>query len=487
MTSPSFLQAYPELLLSAMLFIIFFVYRRARLSSSSLVGILPSLFANLHRFHDWLTDLLSDSNGTFHFLGPLSGMDYVLTSDPANANHILNINFSNYPKGENFSETFDILGNGIFVADGDSWKSQRHKAQIHISDSHFRLFMVESALNKVEKGLLPFLTLMAKQEKVVDLQDVMLRLTFDLTCHLVLGVDPGCLAVGFPTIGFATAIDDAMEALFIRHVVPPGWWRLMRWMGVGEEKKLAWAWKEIDDFIVKIIREKRESNNSDPDLLKSYMNGGYSSEDDKFLRDTTLNLMLAGRDTTGAALAWLFWILAENPDLEKRVVDELKDCCFMSGSSMELGKLVYLHAVLCETLRLFPPVPLERKCVVRPDVLPSGARLRPGTKILLSVYAMGRMEGVWGKDCMEFKPERWISEQGKLRHEASYKFLAFNSGPRTCLGRNIAFAQMKAVAAAVMYNFHVEVVKGHVVEPKLSIILHMKNGLMVRLKKRVHG
>nr|CAB3502075.1 unnamed protein product [Digitaria exilis] len=98
---------------------------------------------------------------------------------------------------------------------------------------------------------------------------------------------------------------------------------------------------------------------------------------------------------------------------------------------------------------------------------------------------MGRMPGVWGKDCMEFWPERWLSEGGtKLRYEPSYKFISFNAGPRTCLGKEMAFVQMKIAAAAVLWNFAVELVPGHAVEPKLSIILHMKNGLAVTARRR---
>jgi cytochrome P450 len=71
-----------------------------------------------------------------------------------------------------------------------------------------------------------------------------------------------------------------------------------------------------------------------------------------------------------------------------------------------------------------------------------------------------------------------------VRYVPSYKFMSFNSGPRTCLGKDMAFVQLKAAAAAVLKNFEVEGVPGHVVEPKLSIILHMKNGLVVTVKRR---
>ena len=129
-------------------------------------------------------------------------------------------------------------------------------------------------------------------------------------------------------------------------------------------------------------------------------------------------------------------------------------------------------------------MPFQHKVATHSDVLPSGHQMKAGDKILVYCYSMGRMEGVWGKDCMEFRPERWVTNDGKLRREPSYKFLAFNAGPRTCLGKEVAFTQMKAVAAAVLWNFAVEAVPGHVVEPKLSVMLHMKNGLAVTVKRR---
>ncbi|MFS7922318.1 putative cytochrome P450 [Helianthus anomalus] len=94
---------------------------------------------------------------------------------------------------------------------------------------------------------------------------------------------------------------------------------------------------------------------------------------------------------------------------------------------------------------------------------------------------MGRMEGIWGEDCMEFKPERWFSSGGGIKHEPSYKFTAFHAGPRTCLGKEMAFIQMKMVATAIIYHYQVELVEGHNVRASDSILLQMKYGLKVRL------
>lgn len=80
---------------------------------------------------------------------------------------------------------------------------------------------------------------------------------------------------------------------------------------------------------------------------------------------------------------------------------------------------------------VYPPVPFEHKRAVKPEVLANGIEASPSVRIMFATYAMGRMQGVWGRDCSEFRPERWISREGRLKHEPSYKFRSFNCGPRT--------------------------------------------------------
>ena len=84
---------------------------------------------------------------------------------------------------------------------------------------------------------------------------------------------------------------------------------------------------------------------------------------------------------------------------------------------------------------------------------------------------------------MDFKPERWISVEGRLKHEPSYKFPAFNVGPRACLGKEMSFSQMKMVALTIICHYHVELVEGHRVFPYGSVLLKMKNGMKVKLAK----
>ncbi|KAJ1298857.1 hypothetical protein BS78_01G486100 [Paspalum vaginatum] len=473
-----------------------------------ILGYLPSLVANIHHFHDWTTRLHNGVGYSFQARIGSTGLRYFITCDPSNVRRIFTSNFANYPKGDEFAMIFDVLGGGILNADGQSWRRQRVKVQMLMSEPRFRSFTALCCRDKVEKSLLPFLALAADDGRPCDLADVFLRLTFDVTCTLVCGVDPGCLVVTggrLPVVPFMRATDVALETIFLRHIIPMPCWKLMRMFNVGPERKMAIARRTIDSFMADTIAARRAAmlknegaTDHSADLLSSFLCHENNSHDDitgdKFVRDSTLSLLVAGRDGMAAALSWFFYLVSTTPRVEQKLLDELSlvvasrprddDGGMATFHASEIKSLVYLHAAMCETLRLYPPVPFEFKTAAAADVLPCGKVLKAGDKVLFFNYSMGRMEGVWGKDCKEFRPERWLTEEGGLRYEPSYKFFSFNTGPRTCLGRDMAFVLTKTVAAAMLWNFAFEVVPGHVVEPRLSIILHMKNGLVVRVKRR---
>ncbi|CAI0454891.1 unnamed protein product [Linum tenue] len=201
-------------------------------------------------------------------------------------------------------------------------------------------------------------------------------------------------------------------------------------------------------------------------------------------------LIAAGKDTLSSTLSWLIWLVVTHPDVERKILEEIeretdRGTSWFSISKDELNGLVYLHATICETLRLYPPVPFEHRCAGEADVLPTGHRVKKGMRMLLSIYSMGRMEEIWGKDCMEFKPERWISEEGNIIHVPSQKFMAFLTGPKTCLGKPMSFMQLKFIVSAILWNYKLDMVEGHIVKPTPSIVLSMKDGLKMRVSKRV--
>ncbi|KAK7381433.1 hypothetical protein VNO78_34118 [Psophocarpus tetragonolobus] len=495
----AFLLGYAAATIAVLLCILHLFHRRLccrhpLLTDYPFLGMLPQLLTNLWRCHDFCTDILKQHGATGEFTGPwFTKMNYLITSDPINVHHIMSKSFPNYVKGPEFRDIFQAFGDGIFTADSEAWKYNRELFHALFKHKSFEVFLEKTIHNKVQNSLLPILDHV--QGKVVDLQDIFNRFTFDNICCIVLGRDPNCLSIGFPEVAIEKAFNEAEESIFYRHVVPRCVWKLQKWLQIGQEKKMTEACKTLDQFIYACIASKREeqckykeneTGEAHADLLTAVMREGKGHEDG-FLRDAVFNLFVAGRDTITSALTWFFWLVATNPLVEAKIVAEMKDKLGSSEENSgveEVKKLVYLHGALCEALRLYPPIPFERKQALKADMLPSGHGVNPGTNIVLCLYAMGRFEQVWGKDCMEFKPERWISDKGGLIYVPSYKFIAFNSGPRTCLGKDSSFIQMKMVATAILRKYRVQVLQGYVATPTLSIVLLIKDGLKVQITKR---
>ncbi|CAN4109321.1 unnamed protein product [Withania somnifera] len=487
----------------------FILYRRTKTSAPTnwpLLRELPAVIVNLHRIHEYMTEVLIEYGGTYEFKGPIfANVDMFFTCDPANIHHIFSKNFPNYPKGPEFRKIFDILGNGIFNVDHELWELHRKTTMSIMSHAKFQVLLERTMWDIIGKGLRPILDEFAKQGKILDLQDVFQRFTFDSITTLLLDHDPKSLSIDLPHFPYEKAFGDALDTLLHRHIIPERIWKLQKWLRIGKEKKLIQACEAFDQFIHPCISRKQEElmrrstiKDEEFTFLKTYINmynqweGGDLGTLQTFLRDTFLNLMFAGRDTTSAALTWFFMLLAKNPLVEKKIREEIQQQLHVKeGETLtffnkeESRKLIYLHGALCETLRFFPSVSLEHKVPLNHDILPSGHCVSPKTRMILPFYTMGRMETLWGKDCLEFKPERWISERGGIKHEPSFKFPAFNAGPRTCLGKEMAFIQMKIAAATIIYNYNIQVVEPQNVFPTTSIIMQAKNGLMVKVVKRV--
>nr|AYM55629.1 cytochrome p450 [Croton stellatopilosus] len=497
-----------ELLLAIFVFIVINSLRQKKrygLPVWPFLGMLPSLVLGLRmNMYEWISDVIRQQNGTFRFRGPwFSNLNCVVTSDPRNLEHLLKTKFSNFPKGEYFRDTVrDLLGDGIFNADDETWQRQRKTASIEFHSAKFRKLTTESLNELVHCRLLPVLENAEKNKVWIDLQDILLRLTFDNVCMIAFGVDPGCLSLGLPEIPFAKAFEDATEATVLRFVTPTFIWKALRYFDLGSEKKLRISIKGVDEFACEVIRTRKKElslpNNykQRSDLLTVFM--GLRDENgqpfsDKFLRDICVNFILAGRDTSSVALTWFFWLLDSHPQVEQQILAEiykiLKDrerfdseipLVFMPE---EIKKMDYLQAAISEALRLYPSVPVDHKEIIEEDVFPDGTILKKGTKVIYAIYAMGRMEEIWGKDCREFKPERWLKD-GRFMSESAYKFTAFNGGPRLCLGKDFAYYQMKFAAASIIYRYHVRVAQAHPVTPKLALTMYMKYGLKVSLTKR---
>lgn len=353
-----------------------------------IVGMLPSLVSGIRTdTYEWVSSILCRQNGTFVFKGPsFSSLNSVITCDPRNLEHLLKTKFSNFPKGEFFlGNVRDLLGDGIFNADGDTWQRQRKTASIEFHSTKFRNLTTESLLELVHSRLLVVLEEAFQSSNTIDLQDVLLRLTFDNVCMIAFGVDPGCLRPGLKNIPFAKAFEDATEMTVLRFVMPTALWKAMRYLDIGTERKLKRSIERVDEFAEEVIRTRKkelcgshgeEKKKERSDLLSIFM--GLKDEEgrpfsNKFLRDICVNFILAGRDTSSVALSWFFWLIDMNPVVEERILEEI---CRIVGEREkgveeggvqvvfkpeEVKKMEYLQAALSEALRLYPSVPVDHK------------------------------------------------------------------------------------------------------------------------------
>ncbi|XP_021720716.1 cytochrome P450 86A1-like [Chenopodium quinoa] len=477
-----------------------------------LVGSLPYLFKNRNRLHDWIASNLRRTSGAatyqtctiaIPFLAYKQGF-YTVTCHPKNIEHILRTRFDNYPKGPQWQATFhDLLGQGIFNSDGETWLLQRKTAALEFTTRTLRQAMNRWVNRTIRTRLWKILETAEDEKKPIDLQDLLLRLTFDNICGLTFGKDPMTLSPGLPDNPFASAFDSATESTLQRLLYPGFLWRLKKVFQVGAEKRLQKSLQVVENYMSGALNARKE--NPSDDLLSRFMNkrdqNGNVFADD-VLKRIALNFVLAGRDTSSVALSWFFWLVMNHPEVEAKIIDEISTVLKQTRGDEpgkwvreplefdEADKLVYLKAALAETLRLYPSVPEDFKYVVNDDVLPDGTIVPAGSTVTYSIYSVGRMKTVWGEDCMEFRPERWLSEPvlgSGYRFEPpkdGYKFVAFNAGPRTCLGKELAYLQMKSVASAVLLRYRLQPVPGHRVEQKMSLTLFMKHGLKVYVEPR---
>ncbi|XP_057981452.1 cytochrome P450 86A8-like isoform X2 [Malania oleifera] len=475
-----------------------------------LLGSLPGLIENCDRMHEWIAENLRACGGTYQtcicavpFLARKQGL-VTVTCDPKNLEHILKTRFDNYPKGPTWQAVFhELLGEGIFNSDGDTWLFQRKTAALEFTTRTLRQAMARWVNRAIKNRLCPILKAAQLRTEPVDLQDLMLRITFDNICGLAFGKDPQTLAPGNPENGFASSFDRATEASLQRFILPEIIWKLKKWLRLGLEVSLSRSLTHIDEYLsgvinarkVELLSQQKDGPTHD-DLLSRFMKKK-ESYSDSFLQHVALNFILAGRDTSSVALSWFFWLVLQNPPVEEKIVSEI--CTVLMETRGEdpakwvdeplafdeVDRLMYLKAALSETLRLYPSVPEDSKHVVADDVLPDGTFVPAGSSVTYSIYSTGRMKSTWGEDCLEFRPERWFSANGRrfIAHDP-FKFVSFNAGPRMCLGRDLAYLQMKSIAAAVLLRHRLAVAPGHRVEQKMSLTLFMKYGLKVNLQHR---
>ncbi|XP_078429598.1 cytochrome P450, family 704, subfamily B, polypeptide 1 isoform X1 [Wolffia australiana] len=484
-----------------------------------LIGAAIEQMMNYETMHDWLVGYLTQLRTV---TVPMPFTTFTYTADPANVEHILKTNFSNYPKGKAYYSYMEVLlGDGIFNADGEVWRTQRKTASFEFASKNLRDFSTK-VFREYAVKLSEILYLASQDKQNIDMQELLMRMTLDSIGKVGFGVEIGTLSPDLPENKFASAFDAANIIVTLRFIDP--FWKVKRLLRVGSEALLSRSIKIVDSFTYDVIRKRKaeiqrayeklgDKDKGREDILSRFIKLGEdpsSNLTEKKLRDIVLNFVIAGRDTTATTLSWFIYMIITHPHVAEKLYAELvefeKDAekkknsspCEQSNEETfqarvlrfaglldydSLMKLSYLHACITETLRLYPAVPQDPKGILENDVLPDGTLLKAGGMVTYVPYSMGRMEYIWGEDAPKFKPERWLND-GVFQAASPFKFTAFQAGPRICLGKDSAYLQMKMALAILCRFYTFSLVPGHPVRYRMMTILSMADGLKITVSRR---
>eukprot|EP01090_Pellita_catalonica_P001966 TRINITY_DN11661_c0_g1_i1.p1 TRINITY_DN11661_c0_g1~~TRINITY_DN11661_c0_g1_i1.p1 ORF type:complete len:478 (+),score=65.93 TRINITY_DN11661_c0_g1_i1:56-1489(+) len=436
------------------------------------VGSMPFIFTKRNRVFEWFAEMRQ--GGDKYMIIGVNHYRVLFCFNPKDVKHFLEKNFKNYERHTNNRWWVKLFGKGIFMANGVQWKKQRRAAHPLFTNKSIASIQPIFATRAEE-----VLSIFRSAKEPLDIQDIYFRYTLDSIGEIFCGNNIGSLKSPVP---FSEAFNRAQylsetrfNNIFTRFRADPEFDGLLKIMA---------------DFIYDIIDKRREQGSdyasSGTDLLSKFMQMTDPETDKPFtreiLKDIMINFFIAGRDTTAILLSWTTYLLIQHPEEKEKLVQEIKEVVGDRHPTPEdLPKLKLMSNVLSETLRLYPPVPSDGRRSINEDVLPSdGTRIPPKTLLLYSSYVIHRDPELWDNP-ESFIPSRW-EDPNVLKHP--YQYLPFHAGAQTCLGRYFALTEAKTLLVMILREFDFTLVEGQVIEPLKAIVMPIKNGLKVLVRKR---
>jgi cytochrome P450 len=369
-----------------------------------------------------------------------------------------------------------LLGKGILTSEGDDWKWQRQASAPMFRHSELMTF-IPTFVDAAEAQLKRWKETPAGT--VHDINDDMTRLTFDVISRTLLpSADRG--------------LNDAVEQSTDTFQAGGAWMQLYailgmpRWVPYPGKSASARATETLRASVLAMIAERRASGTTPDDLMarlmKAHAPGSTGPMTDEQLVDNLLTFYLAGHETTAKALMWTLYVLSRNPQWADAIRDEVKAVAGNKPLAAEhISRLHVTEQVIKESMRLFPPVPLLSRQVVKDTTL-GGRALKAGTSVIISIYALQRHEAHW-KDPHAFDPTRFAPE--KERAISRYVYMPFGAGPRICIG--MAFAQIEATAmlATLVRAMQFEAVSASEPMPIARVTLFPRDGMPLAVSSRV--
>jgi cytochrome P450 len=400
-------------------------------------------------------------------------LESFLVNKPEYIEQVLLTNQQNYVKSQFVQRLLGpLLGQGLLTSEGALWRRQRR-----IAAPAFQPRQLAGYLDVTTDIAIALVERWKQRNEPFDLSRDMMSSTLEVITRTMFSADIDDRA---PRVG------ELMDIVLLG--IRPSVLDLLglpEWLPRRKSKAVQAAITEFDRLVAGIIAARRADAIDRGDLLAMLMAARDpetgQTMSDKQLRDEVMTMFLAGHETTANALSFAWWLLAQNPEVEERLHEEVDRV--LQGrqpQAVDLVNLPYTRMVFEEALRLYPPAHNISRVAVKEDWI-GGVRIPAGSLITISTYLTHRNPVLWPAP-ERFDPERFSAQQAAGRHRFSY--LPFGGGPRICIGMGFALAEGQIILAVIAQVFSVKLVPGFNVEPVGRITLRARNGILVALERR---
>jgi cytochrome P450 len=434
------------------------------------IGVLPELLLNpLELFQRAVKEYPSEIVTL-----TIGSIQAYLITHPDHVQYVLNNNWQNFGKGNAiWKPARQVGGENLITSQGESWFRSRRLIQPMFTGNQVNTLtellvkLIAQDLARIEK---------AENGGAVDMEHEMAL----LTQSIILGVM------------FSSSIDrkrtetlaEALKVLFRELNRRVFLWFLPEQLPKPGERAFRNAIQTIHNTILSIIHTRRhQSDLNYDDLLERLMQArdeeNKTGMNDQQLLNESIALLIAGYETTCTTLTWVWYLLDQYPEVERKLRTEIDTVIGKRQPTYaDVPKLQYTKMLIQEAIRLYPPGWFLARVVEADDVI-DGYALKAGTTVLLCPYLTHRLPEFW-KQPEVFHPERFAPELVNQQH--SYSYFPFGGGPRHCIGKHFALLEMSLIIAMIMQKYRLKCVSGHPVKAFPGITLRPRYGLRMSVE-----
>lgn len=396
--------------------------------------------------------------------------DVFVLSHPDHVEHVLVENADNYWKGQFQTDMFEnLLGDGLFVSDGDLWKRQRRLIQPAFYPQRIESytdFMTDATADTVDEW---------EDGEIRDVHADMMELTIEVLGNALFDMD---LRDDVGVVG------DSMTAIVERFEpnsrIPA---QIPDWVPTRRNRRYLRAIRALEGVIEEVVEERRATGTDGDDLLSSLLRAGEDGEgmSDEQLRDEMMTFILAGHETTALTLTYALYLLATHPEHMTRLADEVDDVLGDDPPTADdRSSLEFTDRVIEESMRLYPPIfTLQREPHEDDEI--AGYRVPAGSIVVLPQWIVHR-DDRWFDDPGAFRPDRWNDGLEASRPDGAY--FPFGLGPRHCIGKRFAMTEATLVLATLAQRVRFENVPDTSLDLGVQLTLRPTDPVQLRVRKR---